>query len=267
MISAIEEAKSQGDSLGGIIEAQILNPPPGLGDPVFGKLDAELSRALMSIGSVKGIEFGDGFAAAHMKGSEFNDPISPNGLTTNHAGGILGGISTGDPIVLRIVVKPTSSISRDQQTIDRTGKPQTIHIRGRHDPCICPRIVPVVEAMIALVLLDRYHYQLILRSKQNSSTRKIPLAKLRQRVDFIDAQLLALIADRQYWVRQIKEEKLLRTGKKVLTPKDITDPKREKFQLNRIKKISNDLGIDGQDALNVFKSIFKLSKNAQRHKK
>jgi len=155
----IEEVKSEGDSVGGIVEIIALNAPPGVGEPVFDKLDAELAKALMSIGAVKGVEIGAGFSAAKMKGSEMNDPFRVKGgavvTETNNAGGILGGISNGMPIICRIAVKPTSSISKAQKTVDLSKKINTeIQIKGRHDPCICPRIVPVAEAMVALVLAD-----------------------------------------------------------------------------------------------------------------
>ncbi len=155
----IEEVKSEGDSVGGIVEIIALNAPPGVGEPVFDKLDAELAKALMSIGAVKGVEIGAGFRAAKMKGSEMNDPFRVKGgavvTETNNAGGILGGISNGMPIICRIAVKPTSSISKVQRTVDLSEKVNTeIQIKGRHDPCICPRIVPVAEAMVALVLAD-----------------------------------------------------------------------------------------------------------------
>ncbi len=159
MIALLEQAREQGDSLGGTVELRIQNCPPGLGDPVFEKLDARLAFALMSIGAVKGIEIGDGFQSARMKGSEFNDPFycDPSGrirTETNHCGGILGGISTGEEIVARIAVRPPASIAKRQRTVRLDGAPAEIEVRGRHDPCIVPRIVPVVEAMAALVIAD-----------------------------------------------------------------------------------------------------------------
>ncbi|MFH1741670.1 MAG: chorismate synthase, partial [bacterium] len=128
----------------------------GLGEPVFDKIDAELAKAILSIGATKGIEFGAGFAAADMSGSQHNDAMNASGFVTNNAGGILGGISSGAEIVFRVAVKPTSSISIEQQTVDTYGRETCIRIDGRHDPCICPRIVPVVEAMTALVLEDHF---------------------------------------------------------------------------------------------------------------
>lgn len=156
MIRKIEALALAGDSCGGIVECRIRGVIPGLGEPVFDKLDAELAKAMLSIGAIKGIEFGAGFAAAGMLGSEHNDPMDAKGFLSNHSGGIIGGISTGQEIVFRVAVKPTSSISVPQQTVRITGEEQTIVTEGRHDPCICPRIVPVVEAMACLVVEDHY---------------------------------------------------------------------------------------------------------------
>ena len=154
MEALVKEMAERGDSVGGIVECRVAGAPPGLGEPVFDKLDAELAKAMLSLGSVKGIEFGTGFAAAGMKGSEHNDWMNEDGFMTNHAGGVLGGISTGEEILFRIAVKPTSSLSSPQKTVDLKGHEREIRTEGRHDPCICPRIVPVVEAMTALVLID-----------------------------------------------------------------------------------------------------------------
>ncbi|MEM5948795.1 chorismate synthase [Spirochaetia bacterium 38H-sp] len=159
MLERIREAKDKKDSVGGIVECRITGVDPGLGEPVFDKLDAELAHAMLSIGAVKGIEFGAGFKAADMFGSEHNDAMDKDGFVTNNAGGILGGISTGEEIVFRVVVKPTSSISRPQNTVDLEGNEVNIVTEGRHDACICPRIVPVVEAMAAIVLEDHYKRQ------------------------------------------------------------------------------------------------------------
>jgi len=154
MIAAIRAAQEQMDSVGGIIECRADGVPAGLGEPVFDKLDALLAHAVLSVGGVKGVEFGEGFAAADLRGSQNNDAMSPDGYRSNHAGGILGGISNGNPILLRVVMKPTASIAQDQQTVDENGNPLTISIHGRHDPCLVPRAVPVIEAMAALVLAD-----------------------------------------------------------------------------------------------------------------
>jgi len=154
MEQEILAAKERGDSVGGIVECTVSGCPAGLGDPVFGKLDALIAGAMMGIGAVKGVEIGDGFAVARRFGSENNDPITAGGFASNHAGGILGGISYGQEIVVRIAVKPTPSITKVQKTRDIHGNEVEISISGRHDPCIVPRIVPVAEAMLALVLMD-----------------------------------------------------------------------------------------------------------------
>jgi len=152
--SEIERAKGMGDSVGGIVEITATGCSPGLGDPVFGKLDAHIASAMMGIGAVKGVEIGEGFHAARLYGSENNDEMTVEGFLSNHAGGIIGGISTGSDIVVRIAVKPTPSIERAQKTVSVEGKDTTISVKGRHDPCIVPRIRPVAESMLALVLID-----------------------------------------------------------------------------------------------------------------
>jgi len=154
MIATIRAAQAEMDSVGGIIECRADGVPAGLGEPVFDKLDALLAHAALSVGGVKGVEFGEGFAAADLRGSQNNDAMSPEGYLSNHAGGILGGISNGAPIIFRVVMKPTASIAQEQQTVDENGNSVTISIHGRHDPCLVPRAVPVIEAMTALVLAD-----------------------------------------------------------------------------------------------------------------
>lgn len=156
MEDEIRNAKNAGDSVGGIIRLSAQGVPAGLGDPVFGKLDALIAAAMMGIGAVKGVEIGDGFAAARLKGSEHNDQMDAAGFLSNHAGGILGGISNGDEIVVRIAVKPTASIGLPQKTRTTGGEETVIRVQGRHDPCIVPRLLPVAEAMLALVLMDAF---------------------------------------------------------------------------------------------------------------
>jgi chorismate synthase len=156
METRIAELREEGDSAGGVVECRVRGLPPGLGEPVFDKLDAEIARAMLSIGAVKGIEFGAGFAAADMKGSEHNDAMSSSGFLSNNAGGILGGISTGQEIIFRLAVKPAASILKVQKTVDTTGRETQVATAGRHDACVCPRVVPVVEAMAAIVLEDHF---------------------------------------------------------------------------------------------------------------
>jgi chorismate synthase len=151
----IEAVRACGDSAGGIVSCSVTGLPPGLGEPVFDKLDARLAQAILSIGATKGIEFGAGFDAAYRYGSTNNDgPALDRRFATNHAGGVLGGISTGMQLEFRVVFKPTPSISRQQSALTRDGSIGNISIPGRHDVCIVPRAVPVVEAMTALVLAD-----------------------------------------------------------------------------------------------------------------
>ena len=159
MSRAIEKAREDGDSLGGIIEGIALNVPPGLGEPVFDTLDGELASAIMAIPAVKGVEFGTGFAAAAMKGSENNDPFTvENGkiiTTSNNSGGILGGISNGMPVIVRAVIKPTPSIEKRQATVNmRDTEAGSLTVKGRHDACIVPRAVVVVESMMAVAICD-----------------------------------------------------------------------------------------------------------------
>ena len=158
-LAYMKECMAAGDSSGGVIECRITGMPAGIGDPVFHKLDAALAAAVMSIGAVKAVEIGDGVRAARARGSENNDAfcLDAEGRTvkkTNHAGGILGGISDGSDVILRAHIKPTPSISREQETIDENGRARKLFIRGRHDPVVVPRAVVVVECMAALTILD-----------------------------------------------------------------------------------------------------------------
>lgn len=163
-LNIVEQARDEGDSLGGVVEIRVKNPPVGLGSPVFGKLEADLAKACMSVGATKGFEMGEGFALAHKKGSEANDPfiVSSKGqegkssieTKRNANGGVLGGISTGDDIWFRVAIKPTSSISKPQRSANTSGEEVDLEVKGRHDPIIVPRVIPVLEAMTALVLID-----------------------------------------------------------------------------------------------------------------
>ncbi len=159
MEAYVLKVKEAGDSVGGIVEIRITNCPIGLGEPVFDKLNADLAKALVSIPTVKGVEFGAGFSVAEKTGSENNDTFAKGDdgalhATKNDAGGISGGISNGEEIVIRVAVKPPSSISKVQKTVDSKGNPVDLSVHGRHDPCIIPRFIPVAEAMVALVLAD-----------------------------------------------------------------------------------------------------------------
>ena len=155
----IDRVRRQGDSIGGVVEIVTTGMPKGLGDPVFNKLDADLASALMGLGGIRGFEAGLGFAVAEKKGSQANDLMYKKkdgtlGFRTNNAGGMLGGISNGEDLIVRIAIKPTSSISKKQVTVDKKGKKKELVVKGRHDPCLCPRAVPIAEAMVNLVLMD-----------------------------------------------------------------------------------------------------------------
>jgi chorismate synthase len=163
MAEAIIAARKGANSVGGIIQLDVTGLPSGLGDPVFAKLDARITAALMTIGAVKGVEVGDGFRLARLRGDESNDGMAAGEFLSNHAGGILGGISTGEPVKFRVAVKPTSSIAKPQRTMDIHDQDRDVETHGRHDPCIVPRAVPVVEHMAALALLDAWEVQNRLR--------------------------------------------------------------------------------------------------------
>ncbi|MEZ4287134.1 MAG: chorismate synthase [Polyangiales bacterium] len=159
MVQLINEVRKDQDSIGGIAEVVAKNVPPGWGEPVFDKLKADLGKALMSLPAVLGVEYGIGFGCATMRGSENNDIFVASGdgkieTESNRHGGMLGGISSGMPIVMRAAVKPTSSLSREQRTVTQNGEPATIQTKGRHDPCLLPRFIPMAEAMVAITLAD-----------------------------------------------------------------------------------------------------------------
>jgi chorismate synthase len=169
MAALIEEARREGDSLGGVVACVARGVPPGWGDPVFDKLEADLAKALLSLPASKGFEIGSGFQGTFLKGSEHNDPFRPGDAKgheattakpvrapTNRAGGVLGGISSGEPIFVRVAFKPTATIRKPQETVDQKGDPVTLAAKGRHDPCVLPRAVPIVEAMVLLVLADHW---------------------------------------------------------------------------------------------------------------
>lgn len=163
MIKLIEKMKSAGDSVGGVIECVIRNVPAGLGSPVFEKMEARLAQAMLSIPACRGFEIGSGFGAVQMKGSQHNDPLLMKGkkvvTATNNAGGVVGGITNGMDIVFRVAFKPTATIFKKQKTVTNAGKETELQMSGRHDPCVLPRAVPIVEAMAALVLADEYLIQ------------------------------------------------------------------------------------------------------------
>ena len=161
MIARIDDARRAGDSLGGVVECICRNVPPGWGEPVFDKLEADLAHGVMSLPASKGFEIGSGFAGTQLTGIEHNDPFTTDAggrvrTVSNRSGGVQGGISNGEDIIFRVAFKPTATISQPQQTVDRAGHAVTLEARGRHDPCVLPRAVPMVEAMACLVLADHF---------------------------------------------------------------------------------------------------------------
>ena len=170
----IDELRSEGDSVGAKIQINAKNMPLGLGEPVFDKLDADLAKALMSINAVKGVEVGEGMAVAGSKGSESRDEITPDGFKSNNSGGISGGISTGQDLLLSIALKPTSSINKEGDTVNKEGKAVKVQVKGRHDPCVGIRATPIAEAMVALTLIDHYLRNRAQNSDVVSSTPVVP---------------------------------------------------------------------------------------------
>jgi len=248
MLKAVEEAKKAGDSIGGQVSVLIQGAPSGLGDPVFGKLDAQLAHAMMSIGAVKGVEIGDGFDLAECLGSQSNDPIGEKRqLLTNRCGGILGGVSTGGPIKIRLGVKPTPSISKNQNTCDIHGQKHTISVKGRHDPCICPRLAPVAEAMAALVILDGIQRQKILKGEP------VDKDSLRARIDLLDRTLLQITKDRIETVRSL-------FALKKEAGQEREDLQREEDILKLRKKWALELGLDEEMASQIIRVIIDQGK-------
>jgi chorismate mutase len=212
----------------------------------------------MSVGAVKGFEMGDGFKTAQMKGSEFNDTFyfdrkeKSFRTRTNHAGGVLGGISYGEDLVMRIAVKPPSSIIKEQNTVDMNGKPMKLSVGGRHDPCICPRIVPVCEAVVALVLIDHILMQERLAKKGH-------LQYSRDQIDTLDTQILLLLAKRRNLIERIAEHK----KKNSL---EVLDLKREEFKTEQWQEQAKLLNIPAKLAKSLFRSILKDSHQLQNEK-
>ena len=243
--------QKRGDSVGGVVEVKIENLPAGLGDPVFEKLDANLAKSILSIGSVKGIEFGEGFNLANLKGNEANDQISnKNGFLSNHSGGILGGISTGQNLIFRFVIKPTSSINIQQTTITKKGEEISFISKGRHDTCIIPRIIPVAKAMIKLVIADAISYQKLIENQH------LDLIDYREAIDKIDEDILIALFRRKEiskLIGKFKAEKNI----------EIEDSEREKELLNNLKKKAKNWKLNEEYVEKIWKMIIAESKKNQ----
>ena len=265
----ILDARAKNDSVGGIVEIIADGVPPGLGEPVLDGLDADLAKALMSIGSVKGVEIGAGFGSTVMMGSENNDPIVIEdgrlGTRTNNAGGILGGISDGMPVVCRIAVKPTSSIGREQDTVDLdTMKPAKITVKGRHDPCICPRIVPVAEAMVAITLLDHLFRARIYGDGKPPSEEKVVVGEemesiegLRMKVKHNDREMLILLKKRMELTGEIGKRK-----RALGIP--IKDPLVERAVTENAQMTGRELGLSHRMVEAIMRTVMAESRHQQK---
>ncbi len=247
MVEAIMKLREEGDSAGGIIEVIAKGVPAGLGDPVFDKLEADLAKAMLSVGATKGVEIGRGFEAARMTGSEHNDALEKKKFKEMFTGGISGGISSGSDIVMRVAVKPTSSITKKQHTEDIKGDHAEIQVFGRHDPCICPRVVPVLESMFALVLFDKLCYQQRIKYPKNTVSQK------KKVIETIDEEILGLLAERQAMTEEIAEIEKSK-GKK--RSSDEKKAAREKIISKAVKK-GKKLGMKEKVIERAFKAIVK----------
>jgi|SRR5690554_4213201 len=252
LLDYLSDIRQRGDSVGGIVQVIIRNLPAGLGDPVFEKLDANLSKGIISIGGVKGIEFGAGFELGKMQGSQANDPLESLEFReeTTNAGGIYGGISTGDLISFRFVVKPTPSISLPQKTVDRSGRHRTLRLSGRFDTCLVPRIIPVAEAMIKLVLADAISYQRLVEAQQPD------LDSLREAIDKIDEDILISLFRRDRIIEQIAELKK-RDNLKVY------QPEREAELYKSLIIRGEELGIDPELIRKLWQTLLEHSRRKQ----
>lgn len=246
----LDELRTAGESAGGIVECRITGMPAGLGDPVFEKLEANLAKAVLSIGSIKGIEFGDGFALASLTGSQANDQLTSQGFVSNHAGGTLGGISTGQDIVFRCVIKPVPSVAVSQRTINRSGEEATIAIQGRHDVCIIPRVIPVIQAMCSLVLADAIAHQRLIDPQETS------LPQLREAIDKIDEDILMAIYRRQQIAAAIGQLKAQEN-------RPVYDPQREAKLLASLQEKAATLNIEPTLVEEIWRSLLKASKAMQ----
>ncbi len=261
MLDAINELRSKGESAGGVVEIVADGVPAGLGEPIANKLDATIGSAMFSIGAVKAVEFGAGIRHANMVGSESNDELSPNGFLSNNAGGVLGGISNGMPIVVRLTVKPTPSVSVNQRTMNMNGQPMNLRTTGRHDACICPRIVPVAEAMLSIVLLDALMQQLqrevLMEHLGLPSPEEIHhIGELRERISQIDTRILHLLSMRFGYAKRIGKLKLEQSL-------PVLDDTREKTLRKMYDTLAQQYGLSSKFVQDLFTEIIEESKRLQ----
>ncbi|HOE90925.1 MAG TPA: chorismate synthase [Candidatus Cloacimonadota bacterium] len=246
----LDRIQAEKDSVGGIVQCEINNIKAGLGDPVFEKLDANIAKAILSIGGVKGIEFGDGFQLASILGSESNDQMSTAGFISNHQGGILGGVSSGNTIRFRVAIKAVPSIGKAQKTIDINGNEKQIEIQGRHDICLIPRILPVIEAMIKLSLADAIAYQKLIAGEN------LDLKDYREAIDKIDEDILLALLRRMKISEAIGEYK----KENNIT---IENKEREKELLAALHEKARILGLNTDLVSELWAKIIAESKRRQ----
>jgi len=242
----LDKAKAAGNSLGGIIRLRASKVPPGLGDPVYEKLSANIAKAMLSIPSVKGISFGDGEDLAAMSGFEANDQMGESGFISNHLGGLSGGVTNGNDLIFSLIIRPVASVSTPQSTIDKAGNPCSISISGRHDVCHIPRIIPVCEAMLKLCLADAIQHQRIVLAQQQD------IVFFRESLDKLDEELLLLLNRRKKIVEGVKAFKLSNNM-------PAKDNAREQEILERTRRIGSDLGLDPDLISQIMKYVLKSS--------
>ncbi len=247
VIDLLENTKKKNDSIGAVVQINVKNMPAGLGDPVFKKLDAKLSEALMSIGGIKGIEFGAGFALAGMSGSQANDNMNNGKFLSNNCGGVLGGVSTGEIVTMRVAIKPVPSIGKQQKTMDKSGTNRTIEIDGRHDVCLVPRILPVINAMVKLVLADCISYEKL------SDTDSVSIDFLREAIDKVDEDILLSVYRRNQLVKQVAELKKRSNREKL-------DSAREDAIKKQLSAYAEKLNISTETVEKIWSVILRQSK-------
>jgi chorismate synthase len=246
--SYLDEIKDQKDTVGGLVKILIENVPSGLGDPVFEKLNANLAKAIFSIGTIKGVSFGDGFEIIAKKGSDANEQMNSEGFISNHSGGIVGGISTGQDIVINVAIKPISSHGKLQKTINHDGHSEEIIVTGRHDVCHIPRMLPVIDAMIKLTLADALsHQKLISGDTQN-------LEDYREAIDKLDEDLLLIIHRRKMLVELVSK---LKKEQNI----EFRDPERESALESRWIQIGKELGLHERDLSVLLSQVLKICRN------
>jgi chorismate synthase len=246
LIKYLDEIKSLGDSLGGILHVSASNIPSGLGDPIYEKLSANIAKAMFSIGTVRGILFGDGLDLARRPGSQCNDQFAQGLLASNHHGGIVGGVSNGQDLVFELVIRPISSISIPQEALDKAGKPRRISIQGRHDVCHLPRLIPVVEAMLQICLADAIQYQRLI------SGQSADLPSFRESLDKIDEELITLLWRRRAIVQKVKQYK----QQNDLSPQD---PAREREILRKAAKLAEGIDLPPELVQDLIKINLRIS--------